>query len=213
MTNRGRPEKGSDDARRKLIDAAKQCFTNMPYHDVTTRMLAEQAGVNAALIRYYFINKKGLYKEMFISVTGEVMKAVNQALAAKDEFDIEQVFRIFYRIMQKNPTFPLLMFKELVLDQGQCREFLIDRLLRNNQPFIIKVIDQMQRQGILKPNVDLRFLALNFMSMLLFPWHLKGMLQAEMKLPYDQAMLDAMAAHNADILKYGCVKEQTNNEN
>jgi AcrR family transcriptional regulator len=61
---RGRPAKGRTDARIKLIQAARRCFATQAYRDVTTRMLAAEAGVNASLIRYYFLNKDGLYQQM-----------------------------------------------------------------------------------------------------------------------------------------------------
>ncbi len=50
--------------RARLIKAALACFLADDYHRVTTRRIAEQAGANVSMIRYYFGNKEGLYEEM-----------------------------------------------------------------------------------------------------------------------------------------------------
>src|SRR5664279_5013671 len=48
----------------RLLKAALECFLADEYHKVTTRLIAERAGANISMIRYYFGNKEGLYEEM-----------------------------------------------------------------------------------------------------------------------------------------------------
>ena len=48
----------------RLLAAARECFLADDYHKVTTRAIAEKAGANVSMIRYYFGNKEGLYEEM-----------------------------------------------------------------------------------------------------------------------------------------------------
>ena len=50
--------------RQRLLDAAKTCFLADDYHAVSTRRIAEAAGANVSMIRYYFGSKEGLYEEM-----------------------------------------------------------------------------------------------------------------------------------------------------
>lgn len=54
----GRPTGGESDARKRLIDASRQLFIRLPYEKVSTRLVAERADVNIALIRYYFKSKR-----------------------------------------------------------------------------------------------------------------------------------------------------------
>ncbi len=61
----GRP-KGSSDARQKLVVAARQMFSALPYEKVSTRMIAEKAQVRPALINYYFGAKSGLFEQMLL---------------------------------------------------------------------------------------------------------------------------------------------------
>ncbi len=59
----GRPRKQTD-ARQKLLEHARELFVVMPYDKVSTRLIAQRAGVNIAMIRYYFGNKEGLFETM-----------------------------------------------------------------------------------------------------------------------------------------------------
>lgn len=57
-------DKPDEPVRARLLKAALDCFLDNDYHRVTTRQIAELAGANVSMIRYYFGNKEGLYEEM-----------------------------------------------------------------------------------------------------------------------------------------------------
>jgi AcrR family transcriptional regulator len=62
----------ADNARSALIDAAMDLFGGRGYDMVTTRELAEHAGVNLGLIAYYFGDKSGLQQAMLGHVIAEI---------------------------------------------------------------------------------------------------------------------------------------------
>ncbi len=51
-----------EDTRRRILDAAIVAFAADGYEGVSTRRLAEQAGVNLPAIQYYFGSKEGLFR-------------------------------------------------------------------------------------------------------------------------------------------------------
>jgi AcrR family transcriptional regulator len=53
----------TESARQKLLDAASQLIAELGWPAVTTRRIAERAGVNNALIHYYFGTKDALLLE------------------------------------------------------------------------------------------------------------------------------------------------------
>src|SRR5580692_3338453 len=66
---RGRPTaEASEDVRKKLLDAARELFPRYGYRGVSSRQIGAAAGVNFAMIRYYFGGKPGLYREMLQGV-------------------------------------------------------------------------------------------------------------------------------------------------
>jgi AcrR family transcriptional regulator len=73
---RGRPMKGSvtQDAQQKILDAAEDHFSKHGFYGVTIREVATHAGVDTALLHYYFGSKQGLFDAVFRR-RAEVMNA------------------------------------------------------------------------------------------------------------------------------------------
>ena len=60
MTPRGRPRHGSSDNRANILAAARALFAEHGYDRATIRAIAEQAGVDPALVYHYFADKHAL---------------------------------------------------------------------------------------------------------------------------------------------------------
>ena len=67
---RGRPRKtavpGVADTRDLILDAAEDLFSKHGFYGVTIREVAREAGVDTALIHYYFAAKRGLFDAVFL---------------------------------------------------------------------------------------------------------------------------------------------------
>lgn len=80
---RGRRKKGDGpDLRKAILDAAEQLFAAHGFYGVTTRQVAAEAGVDTALIHYYFGAKRDLFDAVFAR-RAEILNAVRvEAMAA-----------------------------------------------------------------------------------------------------------------------------------
>lgn len=68
---RGRPPKvraeaEGGDTRESILDAAEDLFSKHGFYGVTIREVAREAGVDTALVHYYFGAKKGLFDAVFL---------------------------------------------------------------------------------------------------------------------------------------------------
>lgn len=64
---RGRPSKGAGvDLKQVILDAAEGLFARHGFYGVTTRQVAAEAGVDTALIHYYFGAKRELFDAVFL---------------------------------------------------------------------------------------------------------------------------------------------------
>jgi AcrR family transcriptional regulator len=73
--------------RQRLIDAALSVFGEIGFDGASTRVLADQAGVNLAAIPYHFRNKEGLYRaaaqyivDRMAELTEPLLDEIEQAL-------------------------------------------------------------------------------------------------------------------------------------
>uniref|UniRef100_UPI0035C9A795 TetR/AcrR family transcriptional regulator n=1 Tax=uncultured Sphingomonas sp. TaxID=158754 RepID=UPI0035C9A795 len=64
---RGRPRQHDEniDRRDVILDAAEALFCVHGFHGVTVRQVATEAGVDPALLNYYFVSKRGLFDAVF----------------------------------------------------------------------------------------------------------------------------------------------------
>jgi AcrR family transcriptional regulator len=65
---RGRPsrqDRGADTSE-TILDVAEDLFSKHGFHGVTIREVAREAGVDTALLHYYFGTKKGLFDSVFL---------------------------------------------------------------------------------------------------------------------------------------------------
>ena len=85
---RGRPARSVDQPNYKevILDGAEHLFAQHGFHGVTTRQVAVEAGVDVALVHYYFGTKRGLFDAVFLR-RAEILNAAR--LASLDAYEQE----------------------------------------------------------------------------------------------------------------------------
>jgi AcrR family transcriptional regulator len=103
---RGRPPKaktaGSADTRDLILDAAEDLFSKHGFYGVTIREVAREAGVDTALVHYYFGAKRDLFDAVFLRRAevwnDERVAAINRyAFETGDAMTLEGLFEAFLR--------------------------------------------------------------------------------------------------------------------
>jgi TetR/AcrR family transcriptional regulator len=116
MNSTRKTQDRSDRTRRKILRAAVHEFSTHGLSGARTDAIAHSAGVNKALLYYYFKGKQGLYAAAVEEVSGEVVK---NALAALDpaysagERLLRSAVNHFDRILNQR-EFQSLMQQEMV---------------------------------------------------------------------------------------------------
>lgn len=87
-SRRGRPRKsgGAAAGDAAILDAAEALFAEHGYDGVTLRQVAGRAGVDTALVHYYFTAKRGLFDAVFLR-RAEILNA--ERLRALDAYERE----------------------------------------------------------------------------------------------------------------------------
>jgi AcrR family transcriptional regulator len=99
---RGRPPKqtASGVASEIILDVAEDLFSKHGFHGVTLREVAREAGVDTALVHYYFDSKRGLFDAVFLRraevINRERLEALDRYEAAKgDHMTVEGLIEAF----------------------------------------------------------------------------------------------------------------------
>src|ERR1035437_8679176 len=96
----------------KIIVAARRLFTTKGYSAVKTRDIAREAGINLALLNYYFRSKEKLFElitkenfHYFMQVISEIVNDKKTSLWQK----IEMLVANYIEMLSLNPDMPLFV--------------------------------------------------------------------------------------------------------
>ncbi len=94
----GRPREGND-LRDQILDSAELHFAENGFAGAALRDIAAGAGVNQALIRYYFGTKEDLFKEVFRrrggALSGQRHVLLDRLLAEKSAPSVEEIVQAY----------------------------------------------------------------------------------------------------------------------
>lgn len=191
----------TEPVRARLVKAALDCFLADEYHRVTTRRIAEKAGANVSMIRYYFGGKEGLFEEMIRETLSPLLDVLDGPMLASDR-GFTDFLRLYYDTMAAQPAFPKLILKVLALNHGPGRRF-VQQLLERGRTRGARKVVELVAEGRIAPDVDPDILRLAFVSLAMTPMLLKDIFEDQMGRPMDAAFLERVAAFNGRLFAAG----------
>jgi TetR/AcrR family transcriptional regulator, regulator of cefoperazone and chloramphenicol sensitivity len=105
------PAAHADDPRGRLAVNAIRIFADKGYANASTREICAAANVNVAAIHYYFGDKAGLYRAVFLSPVRELVNAGIEA--SREDMPLEQAMRGLYQT-----------FIRLIASQGEAEQLM-----------------------------------------------------------------------------------------
>src|SRR3954471_24518091 len=103
------------DTEGRILDAAHAVFLRHGTAGARTQEIAREAGVNSALLHYYFRTKDRLAQAVFARAAAQLMPAVVGVLGSDVDLEqkVEQVVDIELRQLLKTPYLPGYILSEL----------------------------------------------------------------------------------------------------
>ncbi|NOV29418.1 TetR/AcrR family transcriptional regulator [Methylomonas sp. ZR1] len=190
----------------RLLKAALDCFLADEYHKVTTRAIADQAGVNISMIRYYFGNKEGLYEEMIRETLKPLLDMLDSDTLS-EAGGFAEYLRLYYDTMRKHPEFPKLILKVLALNHGPGRRFIL-QLLERGRSGGARRLEQLKASGQIDITINPDVARMAFVSLAMMPMLLKDIFEEQMGGQMDEAFHDELAAFNGKLLAAGMAASQ-----
>lgn len=149
---KGRPMSAANAVGREaLIKAACELLEQLPPSKVTRAEVARHAGVDPALIRYYFHDRASLLKAVVDQIIADRFSVPIFDSAATIEDRIRRETESFFRFMVAHPYFHRLVIEELAdADSDEARD--VFRAINGDSIARMKqIIDAGVAEGVLKP--------------------------------------------------------------
>ncbi len=182
------PPAGGRDSRteQRILDAAHEVFVRRGTAGARMKEIADAAGVNQALLHYYFRSKDRLAQAVFQRAARQLLPRVVELLSsdAPIEEKVEQVIRTELEHLARTPFLPGYLIGELNHDPDRASQLiqaitgletarLVPPVLRRLE----RQIDERVRAGTMRPIAAEQFI-INLISICIFPFAARPMLMA-----------------------------------
>ena len=137
------------DKRQQLLEVAERLFAKQGYEAVSIRQLAAEAGVNIAMVSYYFESKENLFKTLLESKMPKTRQLLEQLLVS-DLSPWEKLSKVIDMYTEKffgGRAFHRIIMRELSLQQRPEHVKLIAENMGRNMEIIGAMIREGQEKG------------------------------------------------------------------
>lgn len=155
----------------KIKEAARKVFQEKGYGQARTRDIADEAGINLALLNYYFRSKEKLFdiimEESMQKVFGMILGIVNDEKLDLSK-KIDAVVKRYIDSLLENPNLPLFVLSEIQANSQKLMKKigLTHRLIADNH-FYKQIQEQIDLKGI--KGITPLHIFINIVSMTVFP--------------------------------------------
>ena len=163
-------------AEEKILDAARKVFVTKGLSGARMQDIADEAGINKALLHYYFSSKEKLFEVIFMEEGKKFFPKINFIFESDLPLfeKIEQFTAEYIDEMQANPYLPLFVVNEINQAPDNFLNKIWGKEYRPRPQKFLAQIEKEVKKGNIKPISPLHLL-LNILSMCVFPFMAKPM--------------------------------------
>jgi len=164
-----------DSAQERILTAAKKVFLVKGMAGARMQDIADEAGINKALLHYYFRNKEKLFETIFKEASGQFFPKITDIIDSDIPLfqKIERFCREYINMMQQNAYLPLFVLNEVTKEPKRFKE----KILKNRElpfsKFVVQIEAEIKKKKIKPVNPGQLFL--NMISLCIFPFIAKPM--------------------------------------
>jgi len=200
---RGRPtDTGQQDLKSQILDTAEQLFTDHGYAATSIRNIADQAGVNPALVHYYFGNKHALLEAVLQHSLEPMMKAL-ASLKTRESASVEDIAALLIPMAAAPPNIPRLLTREVLLPGGEMQDYFLEHLAPQLGGTLPALLEREKKAGKLRADIDPAYAALMVLAVCFFPFIARSLAEPVFGINLGTDGADTLTQHVSELLKRG----------
>lgn len=187
ITSAAATESRDGDTEAKILDAAHAVFLRSGTAGARMQEIADEAGVNKALLHYYFRNKERLAGAVFERVARGLFARVAEVAVSDLDFEdkVRRLIAVYLDQLARTPYAPGYLICEMNQNPDRAQQ-LLEALSGTSSretpalPFLAQLGRQIQQRveaGVMRP-ISPRQLMANLVSLCIFPFAARPMVCA-----------------------------------
>lgn len=184
-----------------IFQAAKDVFHRKGLAGARMQEIADEAGINKAMLHYYFRTKEKLFEAIFneecngfFAKLAELIN-VDLPLLDKIEFFVEN----YIDLLMKNSYIPVFIISEMHHNPERIKDMFVDKVISVKQKFLGDITTAVSL-GLIKPT-DPRQLIVNIMALCIFPVAARPMLNFMMDMD-EKEYTDFIEIRKKEVAKF-----------
>jgi AcrR family transcriptional regulator len=153
-------DKDKIDKKDHILDVAERVFSDLGFDGASTRMISGEAGVNMAMLNYYFGSKEGLFLAIFerkiASFQTLLQNIGNEGISSWDK--LEKCIDNYVDRIIVNNCFQKLINREMSISKHTDLTDKITKILMINVLEFKKIFDEGVKSGSFHKDIDTQLL-------------------------------------------------------
>lgn len=159
-------------SKEKILNAARRVFIRNGSSGARMQEIADEAGINKALLHYYFKNKEGLFELVFNDAFSEFIPKIHNIFSGDGCVmeKIERYVETHLELLIKKPDLPMFVLNEMQREPERFFSGILSKM-PGAPPFefFLRQIEEEMKDGKIR-TMNPRDLWMNVMSMTVFPF-------------------------------------------
>jgi AcrR family transcriptional regulator len=147
--------------------------------------IADEAGINKALLHYYFRTKDKLFDRIFLEVFRTISIGMGTSFSEDIPFfeKLKRFIDLYLDVLMKNPYLPIFFLSEIQHNPERLQNIIEKDIFKNMSGIIMQLMMEINA-GKIRP-IHPAHLILNMMGMLVLPVAVKPMMAPVLKRQLD----------------------------
>ena len=182
----------------KIFNAARTVFQKKGFAGARMQEIADEAGINKAMLHYCFKNKQLLFEAVFKNAFSQLAPQINMIFNSQDSVfeKISKFTDSYISFVIHNPYLPQFVIQEM----NNNPEFVMSFMKNENRPnpsLLIAQIEKEMADGIIK-TLNPKQLLMDIFSMTVFPFAAQTMVKGMFEI--SDAEFNAMMEERKTII-------------
>ncbi len=153
----------------KIVDAAKTVFVQKGMDGARMQHIADKAGINKALLHYYFRTKDKLFEKVFTIIFKDIFSIFERAASEEVSFEefLEGFIRQYINMLKNRPYIPQFVIHEL----NRNPERIVDLMQNSNfdKQQLFDLVNKAIEENVIRPIHPVHLIT-NILAMCIFPF-------------------------------------------
>jgi AcrR family transcriptional regulator len=154
----------------KILAAAKKVFYRRGYFGSRMQEIADEAGINKAMLHYYFRSKDKLFETTINEALSKLFDRMDEIFEYEGGFEskLKKFVHNYISAIRENPHLPAFIIHEMYHNRERFEQKIFDHTATKKKKFLVLVEEEIEKGNI--KDIPPEHVLVNVISLCIFPF-------------------------------------------